>query len=584
LIDLLVRAEELANGSNLQLLEQLEVPQISEPRLVAEGGNPSRLAIDAAVTVAKYFRRPAVLRNGGEGKGAFASLVGVVWKQDERPPNRTIQESALIVRLSLLTLIAFCGSDSASSRRSTKARTLIRVQDWLRTVTNDEDFFRESGSFFRETKAGSFDPLVDANGSVRIWDALAELLEVHPRPAIGRASLSTHIDFQALNDKLRIAVDRVPVVASSKRVVNWVGTIVSDSSYSALSPRDNNSAWSPRDDNFDGGLHTVVEYPVFFGTDRPPVVRGGEVVAFRNNRDADPLLRTGVAVVGIPKNHRFGQLELPWYKKWWQPRTWGDGLSVGEIRVLDAQAFSSSLNAYLDVADAEAEERSILLYIHGYNTSFNDATRRAAQIGYDLRVEGASAVYSWPSKAKIKAYGHDATAAESSQVAFAQFLSLLLKETQATRINVVAHSMGNRVLLEVLKSLEEEFVNSGVQLGRLILAAPDMDVVRFKALAAVYPALSLSTTLYVSNHDLALRASGWLRDFQRVGYAPPIAVVPGVDTISVGRIDLSLLGHGYFVGLEALLHDMNYILSGKVPKDRPRVVRSADGSHWEMLP
>ncbi len=35
--------------------------------------------------------------------------------------------------------------------------------------------------------------------------------------------------------------------------------------------------------------------------------------------------------------------------------------------------------------------------MHGYNTSFDNALYRTAQIAYDLDFDGATFLYSWPS-------------------------------------------------------------------------------------------------------------------------------------------------------------------------------------------
>ena len=41
--------------------------------------------------------------------------------------------------------------------------------------------------------------------------------------------------------------------------------------------------------------------------------------------------------------------------------------------------------------------KSALIFVHGYNTSFEDALYRNAQIVWDLRYEGLSVLYSWAS-------------------------------------------------------------------------------------------------------------------------------------------------------------------------------------------
>ena len=90
----------------------------------------------------------------------------------------------------------------------------------------------------------------------------------------------------------------------------------------------------------------------------------------------------------------------------------------------------------------------------------------------------------------------------------------------------------------------------------MILAAPDVDVRLFEQIASNYTLLSERTTLYVSAEDRPLGLSGWLHQFQRVGKAPPVTVVPNIDTIAVDEIDVSTLGHAYFADAEALLYDI----------------------------
>jgi esterase/lipase superfamily enzyme len=42
-------------------------------------------------------------------------------------------------------------------------------------------------------------------------------------------------------------------------------------------------------------------------------------------------------------------------------------------------------------------KREVLVFIHGFNTTFEYATRRAAQVAADLGFNGAPVVFSWPS-------------------------------------------------------------------------------------------------------------------------------------------------------------------------------------------
>jgi hypothetical protein len=86
--------------------------------------------------------------------------------------------------------------------------------------------------------------------------------------------------------------------------------------------------------------------------------------------------------------------------------------------------------------------------------------------------------------------------------------------------------------------------------------------------------LAKRTTLYVSSKDRAVGLSAYISDYDRAGYAPPVTLVEGIDTIEVSQIDLSILGHGYFAEAHAVLHDMlELIRHGTVPDERVRLKR-----------
>jgi len=86
------------------------------------------------------------------------------------------------------------------------------------------------------------------------------------------------------------------------------------------------------------------------------------------------------------------------------------------------------------------------------------------------------------------------------------------------------------------------------------LTAPDVDAGVFRNFAGVYHAVAQRTTLCVSSKDQALASSGAIHYYPRAAYVPPIMIVPGIDTIEVSDVDISLLGHRYFAEARDLLH------------------------------
>jgi len=119
----------------------------------------------------------------------------------------------------------------------------------------------------------------------------------------------------------------------------------------------------------------------------------------------------------------------------------------------------------------------------------------------------------------------------------------------------------------------------------VILAAPDVDTQLFKNLASAYSLVSENTTMYVSRKDLAVRMSRFLHSYPRAGFTPPVTVVPNIDTIEVGNVDLTRIGHGYFAEAEPVLYDIKSIFEGNVhPHLRLRLSPTGTGvnAHWEL--
>jgi esterase/lipase superfamily enzyme len=104
-------------------------------------------------------------------------------------------------------------------------------------------------------------------------------------------------------------------------------------------------------------------------------------------------------------------------------------------------------------------------------------------------------------------------------------------------------------------------------------------------LAKACGAVAQNTTLYVSLKDQALAGSGALHCYPRTGHVPPVTVVPGIDTIEVSEVDVSLLGHGYFAEVRDLLHDIYVLISDGKPPPRFGLVptQAPDGKqYWRI--
>ena len=73
------------------------------------------------------------------------------------------------------------------------------------------------------------------------------------------------------------------------------------------------------------------------------------------------------------------------------------------------------------------------VFVHGYNTSFDNALYRTAQIANDLHFDGAPFVYSWPSGGAVATYGWDRESAEGARPYLREFLDIVVRETGQSR-------------------------------------------------------------------------------------------------------------------------------------------------------
>src|SRR5260370_30428698 len=144
----------------------------------------------------------------------------------------------------------------------------------------------------------------------------------------------------------------------------------------------------------------------------------------------------------------------------------------------------------MEAALKEGEEPQALVFLHGYNVSFEDAAIRAAQIGYDLKVPGPVAFFSWPSRGNLAAYPADEASIEASEQPIADFLVEFAQncKTRDTtpKLHLIAHSMGNRGFLRALQRIAASAELRGkVHFNEIILAAPQLDRDRFLSLATL---------------------------------------------------------------------------------------------------
>jgi esterase/lipase superfamily enzyme len=301
-----------------------------------------------------------------------------------------------------------------------------------------------------------------------------------------------------------------------------------------------------------GDIEKFVDRDVWYATNRTADGDGAYGTTFGNDISED--ISYGCSKVRVPIWHRpIGALKSPLWRR----------LFYGEdsVRLLNTVVLSPE-EYWLDIEQYygdSSEEEHALLFLHGYNTTFNEAMLRAAQISVDLEFDGAVFAYSWPSMAQKRNYLADRDRISTSLASFRSFLVRLAKAVGPKRLHVLAHSMGNQALTGALDSLSVG--HAGLSLGNILMCAPDVGATHFAAMADQVRSQSRRTTIYVSHRDHVLEVSGSLNAQQRLGFGPPYFVHDGIDTIASGHIKTDQLGHAYAFSTKEILADMHSVLA-----------------------
>jgi esterase/lipase superfamily enzyme len=348
--------------------------------------------------------------------------------------------------------------------------------------------------------------------------------------------------------------------------------------------------------------------PVFYGTDRVRVPRqaiptvqpaahdGAERLDYGPGRAG--RLELGQALVTVPKVHQVPAIERPWvyripltdiviYAEKEDPAL---HFTLQEVEALSREDFLALVRERLQRSSQYAGHA--LVFVHGYNTTFDYALYRTAQIAYDLGFDGAPFVYSWPSNGAILSYPYDRESAEQAQPHLREFLELVTRETGAKSVSIIAHSMGNQLLLPVLRELKRS-APPGIEISELIMAAPDVGRDNFAFLAREIRGLAKGVTLYASATDRALLASRQFWSTPRAGEVPTEGpfVLDGIDTIDVTALSTEVFGlnHSGFAERTPLIADIRQLIQKNMrpPESRePKLQRVPAGERqfWRYTP
>jgi esterase/lipase superfamily enzyme len=326
----------------------------------------------------------------------------------------------------------------------------------------------------------------------------------------------------------------------------------------------------------------VSTWDVYFATNRGRMTSPEGTRALFGNVVLDQP-QYGLASVTLPKRRRGVDPVQAGSKKSVVPaafrRDQNTEDQVVKFEAVEMLADESFLEGVADQVN-RSRQKDLLVFVHGFNVDFDSAILRTAQVALDMPFNGAIVAYAWPSQGGITSYSGDEPINSASVEPFAQFLATLVhKLPEETRISIVVHSMGNRIVMQALNRAPLEG-----RLENVVLCAPDVGLADFRAWAPGVVKSAKRVTLYASENDAALIASKGLHADQRAGDADPAVVVEGVETIDCSTVDYtSFLGHSYYGANVDVLGDLFMVLKeNRGAAERPHLGRESNpaGGYW----
>lgn len=153
-------------------------------------------------------------------------------------------------------------------------------------------------------------------------------------------------------------------------------------------------------------------------------------------------------------------------------------------------------------------DKDILIYVHGYNYSFQESLFQAAKVASDGKLSEMPILFSWPSEGSVTGYVADKDAAIYARDDLVQLLQDLKKRRTKSRVTLFGHSMGAWLVVEALRQLKISGRDDVLRrLDQVVLAAPDIDVDLFKRQIDTIGPLARPIIVLNSKDDRALAIS-----------------------------------------------------------------------------
>ncbi len=176
--------------------------------------------------------------------------------------------------------------------------------------------------------------------------------------------------------------------------------------------------------------------------------------------------------------------------------------TVGNELFTSEATFRSQLKAQL--LSRGTGRRNAIIFVHGYNTGYEDGLFRFAQFYSDIGLDDVPVHYSWPSAEKLLGYGYDRDSMLYARDGFEATIRTVLA-AGAERVLIVGHSMGTMLVMETLREIAIAG-NAAMRsrIGGVVLVSPDIDVDVFRSQARRIGTLPQPFVIFSSKRDRVL--------------------------------------------------------------------------------
>ena len=291
--------------------------------------------------------------------------------------------------------------------------------------------------------------------------------------------------------------------------------------------------------------------------------------------------------------------------------------------VVDAhEKAAAGLQAEVKRRLAAVPRKEVVLYVHGYANTFDDAAFTMGELCHFLGREFVCGIFTWPAGGKrglFMGYNVDRESGEFAAHHLKQAIRIIADTPGVERLHLLAHSRGTDVLATALGDLGiEAYADGGIlmdrrlKLANVVLLAPDMDA--DVAVAKMFRIVSdpdmpygqapnprgafqppqMRVTVYTSPNDKALSLSQWL--FGSLGRLGRVdAATLSAEDLAKSRqfagfvsyIQFSgktdFIGHSYFTSDPTVSSDLVAVIRyGLPPGDPGRPLEEVSRPYWRV--